>query len=354
MTTPQEQWKRTPFEGELAFDWRKINLRGSKLRTPIGDFMLSYTPIDESHLRIVRRGNKVVIGYWCVDECPGNPLEDMDGYGHIYKADDDRSDFQDALGIDQYGGIDISDLGDEPKDEAIWRAAQQLHARRYSGHIPHSFEWAGSGLWNACFTVSQGTPFEELITYQFMTCSINFKDYVVMHGNALEVGDYEPIEAEMWLRDRKAGVLGEKWAVLLRWCGEDLIVKCKWEDIKIDEYDSARLAAVWVPCEDLTEDIEKGMTGKAGWDRALELAKESAEIWSLWRNGYVYTADADVFTLVQQSEDPDEDWARWSNDDTPESCGGIYGSDGVEETIQDMMEEALASLDKPDEQGETV
>lgn len=341
----RETWKATPFDGEEGIEVYGVN--GAVLHTSIGHIGLMWEPLDFNSVRIVRRDNRVVVGYYDYERDTIDPSEDNDGFGHLYTYESNRRDFHLALGLNSDSSPEYYDYADEAWGEAVRRTIENALREQQSDpqlrvtSITTTAYHSAKGVAH----VRLGSGRRTTRAYSIDRWSFNGVEDsgVEIRTKLYRVMNSGPIEFELWQKDRLSGELGERWAVVLRTYGEyNWAVAKPWKDMDERDYGLARYNGVWCPSKELVQDIESHATDEDRWKRAVELAEQACEIYSDWVNGNIYFACAELCTRTKGPDEfsPEED--IWMSDGIHESCGNVYGTDEhLMQIIQECMDEAL-------------
>lgn len=193
---------------------------------------------------VCRSGNQVILGYLSDDGgMQDNPLEEMDGIGHIYTAHRHSSthdEMQDALGLDRDWQPCLDDVDQfEDRFRAAWIERAQV-----------AYEFKTYVTENAPKRAPLDTPYFARRAEQFWERH-HVEDIVDMFDFTREVRE------ELWRDLRHEGLVGDTDAVLLdcyehggqHWSISGEGMRCR--------FDTASGAGVWVPDDCTREEIER-------------------------------------------------------------------------------------------------
>lgn len=141
-----------------------------------GEVDLEFEPYGEDDVLCERVGDKLVVAYLVHDpDASFNPLKDYDCQGNLYTKSrhyarestitDNDSEFYSALGLDNYGGIDIDK---EVTLDGRTESLRTLAAEQVRDGLDHD-DWCALLLW--CFKYSMDLTPEEVIALENEECS---------------------------------------------------------------------------------------------------------------------------------------------------------------------------------------
>jgi hypothetical protein len=295
-----------------------------------GTFRLEFQPDnDDVEVRVV--GNRAVVGYLCHDEdCP-NPLEDCDGMGHIYTShrhDGQAEEFQQALGLSSEWRPDLEAMVEQAQLDVVKEAVEKL----LNGETVFSIEDAGT-VWVDDPHVNQFADVWFVVTNTYR--QVSFHDYhrwtgiarahvIDGEGELHPIRDWEDRALELWHEGRKAGTIGNPYAVSLdvydhsgRWYAVSHSRKASM--FPDQEWDVAHGGGVWVPDKCLVDELESYPVEERR-AKAREFAAQACEEYTAWSNGDCWGYVTQTFTRT----DAEGDWEQSEQSNTI-----IYREDGV-------------------------
>lgn len=230
-----------------------------------------HTPSDYHEVLTTQVGTYTVIGYLAHDnDCP-HPLEDCDGMGYVvgrgkYETrSHDESELFKALGLDQYGGRDVSHAAVEARVQAQYKAwVDSLTAESVASLVPRGYDPIAFLVALANQTMD---PDYEAADYLVDAGrdTFDYPDYLawrdIYDGTWDEVAaglpdlglDWDKAWEEAW----EAGEIGDPDAVLLdvydhsglAWSISGDGMQCRW--------DTSSGAGVWLPDAAARDEIQR-------------------------------------------------------------------------------------------------
>lgn len=244
-------------------------------------FPVAFSHPGDDNTKVMRHKGAIAIGSLTQDPYPSNPLDD--GYlGEIVYREHGTKKFESAFDL-RYG---------EPDYEGFRADAREslLEASLGGPEFDPEFE-----------------PSEEAL---------------------------EKEEERLWAAARKAGEVGDRWAVVLSHNGST----GEWTvaaDSKTPLYSQYEGDGVWLPCDYIRKEIEA--LPEAERDaRAILFAESACEVYSQYCTGDVWDICVEVFSPVGEDVDVES-----------RSIGGHYGHSHAEDSLDCLMVEQLSDVEFP-------
>ena len=254
------------------------------------EFVLEYHPEGDVVVSETDTGYKV--GYKVLEECATNPLEDYDGYGHIYHHPRSRygkpgNDYYYALNLDKYG----NPILDEDKLQASWYdAVIALPTDLFT--LPPDLAWDGH----------QEQLREELANEEAGDYSIVVQCEYAWAGHSLplevraEMADkikdvltwtYEDAEVDARLPPNKDAIMLDLYDHSgCTWSISGTGTQCRW--------DTSRWEALWVPDQYILKEAEHLAEDERN-SLMLRRCKEALVLYNAWSNGDVFELYIETF-----------------------------------------------------------
>jgi len=259
----------------------------------LSDLDLDFEPsgvMDYDEPVIVRVGNKLVVGYLSDDSDCENPLKSCDGMGRIYSAhrDSDSEEhraMQDAMGLDSDWNpvIDQSDIEDAAS-KSLRAIVKSDFNSEFIGCVLHF--GSVDRAWQA---------FVEDFKLGEYYCNLDFTRKVIGATSK----SWEDICKGSWEVARRAGSVGDPYAVKLDcYQHSGTVWSISGEGMQC-QFDTAKGAGVWVPDDSARDEAERrekvyafGRTfqlhGPTPWHAALDDQDETSPGFALWHEAFTW------------------------------------------------------------------